>query len=178
MRKNKFYIIYILTVLLLVTSLQKIYSQASDSVSIAKNTFYAGFANEGAIYSINYDRVFNTANNNSWSYRAGFSILDNAIAIPFGIHFLKGKLHSHFEVSLTIIPYLYKYQSFLSNDDKSDKQAYLVPSIGYRFQKPRGGFFFRGYISPAIFLDPPSDNFWKMNPQIKFLAGCGLGYSF
>ena len=150
----------------------------SQNDDFKRNTFYAGFANDGALYSINYDRIFNSKKKFLLSYRIGFSILEDAVSAPLGINMITGKNSSHAEFSFTIMPYIDKYQSFLSNNDISDTYIYLIPGFGYRFQKPQGGFFFRVMASPTIFLDPPSSNFWKMDPRLKFIIGGGLGYSF
>lgn len=169
---------YLILLLLLITTSLNIYSQKKDSSLIAHNTFYVGFANEGALYSLNFDRVFSSNDNLTWSYIIGFSIMEDAVAMPIGVNAITGKNNSHLEFSFTIIPYIDKYQSFLSSNDLSDKYIYLVPGIGYRFQKPQGGFFFKSTVSPTILLDPPSNNFWKMEPKLKLLVGVGLGYTF
>ncbi|NJO92788.1 MAG: hypothetical protein HC831_30345 [Chloroflexia bacterium] len=169
---------YLMILLIIFAYSENFYAQKKDSTFTARNTFYAGFTNEGAIYSINYDRIFSQNNKLAWSYRIGLSILENAIAMPIGINLFTGKGNSHAEFSFTVIPYVDKYRSFLSSDDLSDKYIYLIPGIGYRFQKPKGGIFFKALVSPTVFLDPPSSNFWKMDPKLKFLAHVGIGYSF
>ncbi len=153
----------------------KVFSQDSD---FKRNTIYAGFANEGALYSINYDRIFSQNKKFAWSYRIGFSILEEAVVMPVGVYLLTGKGNSHAEFSFTVIPYIDKYQSMFKEDDLSDKYIYLVPGVGYRFQKPNGGLFFKVFGSPTVFLDPPSSNFWKMDPKLRFMVGGGLGFSF
>lgn len=153
----------------------KVFSQDND---FKRNTIYTGFANEGAIYSVNYDRIFIQKAKFVLSYRIGFSVLEDAVAMPVGINLITGKGNSHAEFSLTVMPYVDKYKSMFKDDDLSDKYIYLVPGVGYRFQKPQGGFFFKVFCSPTFFLDPPSSNFWKMDPKLKFMIGGGLGYSF
>ncbi len=169
---------YLLILFAISAHSQNFYAQKKDSTFTKRNTLYAGFANEGAIYSINYDRVFSQNKKLAWSYRIGFSLLENAIAIPVGINLFTGKGNSHVEYSFTVIPYVDKYRSFLSSDDLSDKYIYLIPGIGYRFQQPKGGIFLKALISPTVFLDPPSSNFWKMDPKLEFLAHIGIGYNF
>ncbi len=60
----------------------------------------------------------------------------------------------------------------------ADKYIYLVPAFGYRFQKSSGGFFFKALASPTVILDPPSGNFWHMDPQLSFTLSLCLGLSF
>lgn len=152
--------------------------QEKENPFVAKNSIYADFASKGAFYSINYDRIFYQGNKLTFSYRLGFSVLEDAIAIPVGVNLYTGKGNSHLEYSLTLIPYVDHYKSFLSSNDLSDKYLYVVPGIGYRYQRPQGGFFFKVVLSPTVFLDPPSSNFWKMDPKFYITANIGLGYSF
>jgi len=156
----------------------KALSQKKDSTFSARNTIYADFASKGAYYSINFDRIFNQKGKLCWTYRLGFSILENAIAFPIGINAFTGKENSHMEFSLSLIPYVDKYQSLFSDNDLSDKFLYIVPGVGYRYQKPNGDFFFKAVLSPTILLDPPSNDFWKMDPQLHLTASLGLGVSF
>ncbi len=169
----------VLAILLLASNITcTVFSQEKEATFNARNTFYAGFSTEVAYYSVNYDRIIKQNKKLAWSYRFGFSILENAITLPIGINLITGKNNSHAEFSLSIIPYIDKYKSFLSSNDLSDKHIYVVPGVGYRYQKPNGGFFFKILVSPTIHLDPPSSNFWKMDPKLLFTANCGLGISF
>jgi len=156
----------------------KVYSHQNDSVFQFKNTIYTDFLNKGTYYSINFDRIFHQSKKNNLSYRLGFSILDNAISFPIGINLFTGKKDSHIEFSLTVTPYVDHYKNILRDIDSSDKYIYIVPGIGYRYQKPNGRFFFKLAFSPMLFLDPPSDNFWKMDPKLYFAANMGIGFSF
>ncbi len=175
--KNKLYLIAIL-IFVTISICTESFGQQKNVDFSARNTFYANFTNKGAYYSVNYDRIFSQGQKLTWSYRIGFSILENAIALPLGINAFTGKEKSHLEFSLSIIPYIDKYKSLTSSNDLSDKYIYLVPGVGYRFQKPNDGLFFKALISPTIILDPPSSNFWKMEPKLHFTASLGLGYSF
>ncbi len=156
----------------------KIKSEQKDTIFSSKNTFYIDFCTKGAFYSINYDRIFYGKNRIYLTYRFGFSILTDAIAFPVGINLFTGKKNSHLEYSLTVVPYIDHYKSLGSDNDLSDKYLYVIPGLGYRFQKPKGGFFIKAVISPTIFLDPPSDDFWNMDPKLYFTANMGIGLTF
>jgi hypothetical protein len=142
------------------------------------NTFYADFASKGALYSVNYDRVFGQGENLSKTYRVGVSFLKDVIAVPLGINFFTGHQSSHVEFSLTVVPYIEHYSNLFSGDNLSDKKLYIIPGAGYRYQPVAGGFFFKAIAAPIIYLDPPSDNFWKMSTKIYPGITAGLGYSF
>lgn len=144
----------------------------------ARNTIYVDGTSKGAYYSVNYDRVFSEGEKFSKSYRAGFTILNHVIAFPLGINFFTGRQQDHFEFGLTVVPYVEDYEKLFSPGNLSDKKIYIIPGAGYRYQKPGGGFFFKIIASPVIFLDPPSDNFWKMDGKVYPGGSIGAGISF
>lgn len=166
-----------LLLFLLLFLARAIYLQAQPS-SLARKSIYAEGASHGAYYSINYDRVFSQGEQFIKTYRAGFSLLNNAIAFPLGLNFFSGRDNDHVEFGLTLVPYIENYQKLFSAGNLSDKKFYIIPGAGYRFQKPEGGFFFKLIAAPILFLDPPSDNFWKMNGKVYAGGSIGAGISF
>ncbi len=150
----------------------------SQNVAIARNTVYAEGTTHGAYYSINYDRIFRLGANFTNTYRIGFSLLNNAVALPVGLNFLKGDGFHHFEFGLTVVPYVENYQKLFQTGNLSDKKIYLIPGAGYRYQPPGGGLFFKAIVAPVIYLDPPSDNFWKMDGKVYAGGSVGAGISF
>ncbi len=150
----------------------------SQDVAIARNTIYAEGTSKGAYYSINYDRIYRLGVHFTNTYRVGFSLFDNIIALPLGLNFLKGDGFHHFEFGLTVVPLVENYQKLFSAGSLSDKKIYLIPGAGYRYQPPGGGFFFKAIAAPIIFLDPPSDNFWKMDGKVYAGGSIGAGISF
>ncbi len=157
---------------------KKVVSQNIDTTFQSKNAIYTDFSTQGAFYSINFERIFYQNKKINISYRFGLTILKDDIAFPMGINLFTGKKNSHLDFSLVIIPYIFDYKSFLSSNDLSDKCMYVAPGIGYRYQKPSGGFFFRVLVSPMIFLDPPTGDFWNMDPTLYFAANLGIGLTF
>lgn len=153
-------------------------SANAQDVAIARNTVYAEGTSHGAYYSINYDRIFRLGANFTNTYRIGFSLLNNAVALPVGLNFLKGDGFHHFEFGLTVVPYVENYQKLFQAGSLSDKKIYLIPGAGYRYQPPGGGFFFKAIVAPVIYLDPPSDNFWKMDGKVYASGSVGAGISF
>jgi hypothetical protein len=144
----------------------------------ARNTVYADFFSRDVYYSINYDRVFSEGENFNKSYRIGFSVSSNIIALPLGINFFSGQGNNHFEFGVTVVPYVEDYKKLFSPGNLSDKKLDIIPGAGYRYQKPDGGFFFRIIAGPVIHLDPPSDNFWKMDGKLYAGGSIGAGITF
>ena len=152
------------------------YSQKTNSFS--RHTVYADFASHGAYYSVNYDRIFSRGEKLAKTYRIGFSVIQNAVAMPVGINFFTGHEASHVEFGLTVVPYIETYTDPYWGTKETDKKIYIIPGAGYRYQKPEGGFFFKVIAGPVIYLDPPSDDFWKMDGKVYPGITAGLGFSF
>ena len=169
--------------IILILAIQFLYyqnstSQENEPVFKAKNTLFLEASFKEPFYSINFDRIFFQAPKLNWTWHAGFSITCDIISLPVGVDLFTGKNNSHAVFGLTFIPYIAKYSSMFSDNDLSDKYGNVISTIGYRFQKPNGGLFFQAQVSPAIHLDPPSGNFWKMDPKLWFIGMLAVGYSF
>ena len=179
MKNLKFILLKQTLVLLGITLFSStVFGQQNDSAFLSKNTIYIDLSSRGAYYSVNYDRIFYKRNNENFSYRIGFTILEDVIALPLGVNLFVGRNNSYVEFGVTVMPYMDKYKSFLSSNDLSDKYLYIIPAIGYRFQKQNGGLFFKAGVSPMIILDPPSSNFWKMDPKVYATGNIAFGLSF
>jgi hypothetical protein len=146
----------------------------------ARNAVYTELASRGPVYSINYDRIFRQGNKLDYSFSGGFSIAKNAVSFPVGIHFITTGNEHHAEFSVTFIPYIdYKHHLIGSiNKTESDKYLYINPAAGYRYQKNKTGLFLKALIGPSVFLDPPSDDFWNMDPKLYAFGSIGVGISF
>ena len=169
---------YLSSFIILLAFLLSATADAQQVKNIARNTLYADFAIKGATYSVNYDRVFSNGKKLAKSYRAGISVLNNAIAVPLGLQFFSGKNAHHVEYSLTIVPNIEKYQDISTGNNESDKKIYILPGAGYRYQPPSGGFFAKIVIGPLIYLDPEADNFWHMEGKVYPGITAGAGFSF
>jgi hypothetical protein len=153
-----------------------VYAQEKHST---RNAVYIELASRGPVYSVNYDRIFREGDKLAYSFRAGFSIEKNAVSFPLGIHLITGIKDHHAEFSLNFIPYIdYDTPPAGSNKDHADKYLYINPGIGYRYQKKNTGIFLRAAIGPSIFLDPPSDDFWNMDPKLYGFGSVGIGIGF
>jgi hypothetical protein len=152
--------------------------QVFEKNSFRKQTIYIEAASKGAFYSINYDRLFHKREKSSLSYRVGAFIEKDGIAFPMGLSLFTGKQQHHADFSLVLTPYIDHYHSFLAKEDLSDKYLYIASTAGYRYQKVQGGLFFKIAIGPLLFLDPPSDHFWNMDPKLYGVCYGGAGITF
>ena len=169
---------YLSSCFFLLTLFVTVTAAAQPVKNIDRNTLYADFAIKGATYSVNYDRVFSYGKKLAKSFRVGFSVLNDAIAFPLGIQFYSGKEAHHLEYSLTIVPYIEKYQDLFSGTSISDKKLYILPGLGYRYQPPTGGFFAKIVAGPLIYLDPAADDAVHMETKVYPGITAGAGFSF
>jgi hypothetical protein len=148
--------------------------------SSGRNAFYVDVSSQGPIYSINYDRIFRQGEKLDYSFNAGFSVAKHAIGFPVGVHFITTNSDHHAEFGVTFIPYIEQKPALEGSAGKGDKDKYLYinPGVGYRYQKSTSGFFVKALVGPSVFLDPPSDDFWNMDPKLRAFASIGVGISF
>ncbi len=143
-----------------------------------RNAIYVEAMGKGPYYSINYDRIIRVGPKWSCSLRVGFSMVADGISVPLGINAFTTPGNHHLELGLGLTPYVDHYRTFLAKEDLSDKYLYIVPSVGYRYQKPGGGLFFTAGLMPYLFLDPPSDNVLNVSGYVRMWAGLAVGVSF
>jgi hypothetical protein len=147
----------------------------NDSI-IKRNTIYIEIGGQGIIGSLNYDKLFRVKKKVKTSFSCGLTTFGNYTAnnydeywgIPLSYNFLFGKRNSHLELGIgftvfaevyldeytyvttpyPLSPTYFQGHGFYTN--QVDFATYLTPKIGYRFQKPNGGFFFRVAFTPLI----------------------------
>lgn len=145
---------------------------AQDGTLSNRNCLFFDVAVKGALYSINYERVFSPGSKLKKSYRVGAGIFNNTIALPLGISVFKGKPPHYLDASLLFTPVIEQYRSLFNGKNSSDKKAYIMPGVGYRYQPLSTKFFARITAGPVLLLDPPSDNFWHM--KANWYAGLNI----
>lgn len=145
---------------------------------LAKNTVYAGYAHIGTYCFISYDRVFSQGSIFNKSFNAGVSLSKNDIAFPVGINFFTGKHQHHAEFSLTLVPYIERFNYLFKPGNLSDKKFFILPTAGYRYQKPGGGFFGKIQAGPFFYVDPASDSNTKTDSRIYTGVIIGIGQNF
>ncbi len=165
--------------------------------NIERNTIYTEAFGQGFCWSLNYDRLFNTEKRFMNAFTAGVVYVPKSMqfgdgiyyGIPLSYNWLLGKKSHHLELGVGLTPLFVNPNS----KQRSDFYAYLTPKIGYRFQRPQGGLFFRATATSMIdllnvstykFGNEKQRNFSTMNnvAGIGFAAfpwpGLSIGYTF
>ena len=140
-----------------------------DSVRMKKNTFFLEALGNGAgILSLNYDRLIPLNSFYAISLRGGIAYVNSGyLSFPALINVITGKGNNHFELGIG--------ETFENNVyvKKGNYQITTTLDLGYRFQKPDGGIFFKCAYTPIFYnsQDSFSKIFW-------LYIGLGIGYTF
>lgn len=146
-------------------------AQDTDSASVIKrNTIYVEAYGQGLTYSINGDRLFRIDKKIKTSVTAGITLVPASdvfiLATPVSYNWVFGQRKSHLELGVGFTPMylresnidagrgyrdengLYQYERFKGHEN--NLYTYFSPKIGYRYQIPEGGLFFRCNLMPHI----------------------------
>ncbi|MDO1448259.1 hypothetical protein Q0590_18435 [Rhodocytophaga aerolata] len=155
-----------------------LYSHTTFSQRVeARNALYLEMGGNAYIYSLNYERIFLPEKYIKVGARAGISLLPkNNLTAPYPIVPLEvlaftGKRNHHFETGIGLTPFVgyVTYAGARGSDYERERlQAATTFRLGYRYQKPEGGFMLRAGYMPIL------------NPDgyMIFWAGISIGKSF
>ena len=74
----------------------------SKKTFAATHTVYAEGSTQGPVYSLNYDKIFSQGRIFAKSFRAGFSVYNDVLAVPAGLNFISGKSAHHAELDFRL----------------------------------------------------------------------------
>ena len=137
----------------------------------APNAMYVELLGNGGLYSLNYDRLLTPR----VAARVGFmglgaatdSVSGGVIAAPLMVSYLFGEGNSHLETGVGVMLAAGAIDDVADFEDESFSGAIGTATIGYRYQRPGGGFVFRVGVTPLF--DTTGIAPW---------IGLSLGYGF
>ena len=135
---------------------------------IKRNTLYFEVFGQAMYNAFSYDRLYRTDKKIKTSITVGLTIIPSGelfvLATPVAYNFLFGKKKHHLELGLGITPLFIREGKVTVSRSYTDvnnvNQAenfighrnnyflYATPKLGYRFQKPEGGIFYRITLTP------------------------------
>jgi hypothetical protein len=97
-------------------------------------------------------------------------------SIPIGVGFIRGKRNHHREIGAGLT-----YAEGNENDvgfGWLNKSVFLVPFVGYRYQRPGGGLFLKAQLTPMVKIKEYSESriYRSQVGELVFSAGISLGY--
>lgn len=157
------------------------FAQKSDSSQEAKNSLYLDIMGTGGWYSLNYERIVYSKDKLGLGISSGASVthlrdfdrrFNPDFSIPVSLNAFYGKNH-HLEAGIGTT-----FASVVRADEDYSAQRYLnvnlTMTLGYRYQKPEGGFLFRAAYTPII----PVYRQITENGEFKNWFSLSFGYSF
>ncbi|GMQ27834.1 hypothetical protein Aconfl_04760 [Algoriphagus confluentis] len=182
--KNSFFLILVFTLLLSFDGL----TQSKGDPFTAKKAIYLELGGSSGVYGFNYGTIFHQKGKLKLNASAGFSLLIRETsnsrifwlpAIPLELTALYGKSNHHLEMGFGVLPYLDVVSFFDSESlvfkDKVVFDTAIPLRIGYRYQKPEGGFFFRIGYTPYFIAPIGGREDWTFMP---IFGGLSFGKSF
>ncbi len=183
----QFRLILICFVLVLLNLPFQALAQKEAETFTAKNAFYLEVGGSSGRYAVNYSKIFHQKGKLKLNASVGFSMWHHKLnskttwlpAIPLEVSAFWGKSNHHLEVGLGLLTYLERIpvieSGSLEVSDKVGFSAGMSTRIGYRYQKPEGGFFFRIAYTPLIDTPLGGGEGWYFYP---YFAGISFGKSF
>lgn len=173
--------------LVFLTLSQSTFAQTEPETFTAKNAIYLELGGSSGRYAVNYSKIFHQKGKLKLNASAGFSMWHHRInskttwlpVIPLEFSGFWGKSNHHLEVGLGLFTYLERVPVIKSGSfevtDKVGFSAGMSTRLGYRYQKPEGGFFFRIAYTPLINTPIGGGDGWYFFP---YWAGISFGKSF
>lgn len=143
--------------------------QVNDS-EIKRNTVYIEAFGQGLYNSLSFDRLGNIDKKVKTSFSAGITLIPSSelsvFAIPVSYNYLFGQGNHHLELGLGFTPMYLKSSGIHASIGYTDANgvaqydefigytnefySFFTPKVGYRYQKPDGGIFFRATFTPPV----------------------------
>lgn len=162
-------------------------AQSKVETFTAKNAVYLDLGGNAGQYAFTYGRLIYQKSALKVMVSVGFSLWADHVegsivfnpAVPLEVSGFIGSANHHLELGLGVTPHLATSLYFNSETlELEDKVVFgsLIPlRIGYRYQKPGGGFFFRVGYTPFFKVPTGGIEDWVFTP---IFAGLSIGKSF
>lgn len=144
-------------VLLLALVLAPGAARAQEAAPIARNAYYLEVGGNALIYSINYERFFSDRLagrvGGMFFGASGEDSSAGVVAAPIMASYLWGEGNSRFETGVGILLVSGGIQNVEGYEDEDFSGTVGTGTLGYRWQRPQGGFVFRAGLTPVFSLD-------------------------
>jgi hypothetical protein len=187
------------TELLLVLTLslfftKNIEAQDFEKKMIKRNSCYfelRGIGDAGALYYLSYDRIFLLNKKSNLDIKAGIGYnhmkdwKHKVFDIPVSVNYSLGKQYHHFEVGTGLAYNSGFIQEYIVvfrdpggriDTDNCLKALWNITHIGYKYQRPNGGVFFK--FSIGLYSKIANFSSYHGNTDIMPYLGLGIGYTF
>jgi hypothetical protein len=160
----------ILTLGVVISAITSFSQETTNQETVKRNTFYVEAFGQGLYNSLTFDRLYRMDKKIKTSFSGGLTLIPSSelfvIATPFSYNYLLGQNNHKLELGLGATAMFIRRGNIRSSElyydnignlqEKSyigheyDYFSYLTLKVGYRYQKPEGGAFFRATFTPTI----------------------------
>lgn len=147
----------------------------------ARTALYLEILGNGGLYSINVERkltskFFGRVGVGSWSTEGGYGD-ETFVTFPVMGNFLFGEGANRLELGAGLMVGWSSSKSvFGEGNDRNQGIFSLTAVVGYRYQKPGGGFMGRIGLTPFVDLSGNEDPY--LDSGFYLSGGVSVGYSF
>ena len=157
---------YLFILIVLIRPLTSNSQDIDTSKIFHRNTIYLEALGQGLYNSVSFDRLYKIDHKVKTSISAGLTIIPSSglfvVATPISYNYLIGQNKHHLELGLGFTPMFIRSGNITASysDGNSNNVtftgsqnmffSFFTPKIGYRYQRPEGGFFFRLTFTPPI----------------------------
>jgi hypothetical protein len=167
--------------LLLIPALVLVFASAARaqaSADRARNSVYLELFGNGGVYSLNYDRALTEGLRvrvgfAGWTSQDLFGGPDTSMrTVPVSLHLLRGRGRHQADIGGGIVTGRKTRDTDFPGESGSFTS--VIGVIGYRYQRPEGGFVFRAGFTPFYGFGDEDDAY----PQKGFLSSVGVSLGF
>lgn len=188
---SKFLLFPLIASLVLIQN--NIFAQDEAELFTAKNAIYAEVGGNSSLYALNYSRIFHQKGRLKISASAGLSMRYTKASEPIYPSFWSpslsseitaflGKSRHHVEFGTGFLTSQNRDFIFDTNYQNNIREQvywdqFITGRIGYRYQKPDGGFFFRAGYTPVLvfYKSEGADNGAEFYP-VRFGISAGISF--
>lgn len=143
----------------------------------ADNVAYLELLGSGGPWSVNFERALGAlhvrAGFANWSSDDSFGAgTSSYTSVPVTVSFLRGRGRHRFESGGGVTVGRESFRSSFGSGNESSQFTTITGIIGYRYQKPEGGFVFRAVVVPMYGLG----NAESAYPDKGFFPSAGLSF--
>lgn len=155
----------------------------------AQTVYIDMLGNSAGFYTVNYEHLLSDKGQKIWSLHAGAGMYNEFEtythkSFPVGVSYYNKKESNHHKEIGLCLNYVEGLEdnrnSWIVEGVQYSKTLVAIANIGYRYQKPKGGFMFKAYYAPAMVLkefEEPPYHFTRQT-LYTFNFGISLGYTF
>lgn len=137
--------------------------------NLKRNSVYVEAFGQGLYNSVSFDRLYRIDKKVRTSFSVGLTLIPHpqllVAGVPVSYNYIFGRRSHHLELGMGFTAMylrskIYESESYLDQNGVEQRNdfighqtnfySFFTPKIGYRYQRPNGGFFMRLTLTPPV----------------------------